>query len=59
MVDRFSKMVHFIACKKIADLVNVAQLYFQEIYGLHLSIVSNATHGFLATFSDVCGSYCT
>ena len=44
VVDRFSKMVHFIACKKIAEAVNVAQLYFHEVYrlyGLPLSIVSD------------------
>ena len=28
VVDRFSKMAHFIACKKMTDGVNVAQLYF-------------------------------
>ena len=42
VVDRFSKMVHFIACKKTADAVNVAQLYFCEAYrldGLPLTIV--------------------
>ena len=31
-VDHFSKMVHFIRCKKTTDTVNVAQLYFWEVY---------------------------
>lgn len=31
-IDRFTKMVHFIPCKKTTDIVNEAQLYFQEVY---------------------------
>ncbi|PKI68069.1 hypothetical protein CRG98_011665 [Punica granatum] len=30
VVDRFSKITHFISCKKTTDDVQVAQLYFQE-----------------------------
>jgi hypothetical protein len=53
VVDHFSKMVHFIACKKIADAVNVPQLYFHEVYRLHglpLSIVSDHDTRFLSHF---------
>ena len=62
VVDRFSKMVHFIPRKKTTDVVRVAQSYFHEIY--HLQVYLHPlclieTPNSLDTFTKSCGKWLT
>ena len=53
VVDRVSKIAHFISCHKIVDASNVTDLFFKEIvrlYDMSRTIVSYKDGKFLSYF---------
>lgn len=55
VVDRFSKIVHFIPCSKSSNVYRIVKLFFKEVFLLHgvsVSIMSDCDVRFVRLLED-------